>query len=619
MNVTYVYTRSYAMGICEGEIVGLLLVKRNGKIIYDTRPDAELAALGFTTKQIQKLRLSSAKFLARTTIYTGSESQLADPTIEAVEGVGNVAAFRGLAYVVIENDDLTELSGAIPQYEFVVANDGGIVYGDCNPLLSGRFFAGNGSSELYYSDTGQVWGETRKATPGGTGDFGNVYSASGSIYVLAATNNKVSHDNGATWTALVGLPSGTPLGVCRAGTKTYITYSGLSNIYISTDGVNYSTVALGAAARSNPVVFMDLIVVGCSGGQISHSSDFGVAFTVYTISGGNNIQLLVDASQYLLAFRTMSDDVEVSADGLIGSWTPYPHALQGVSINAAAGGAYGNSAQGEQITVVVSQEGDTMISMNDGIDWELGDNVGFLLNSGSSQNIAWSETRDGELFVVAGQGGKIASSSTGLGWNLDFTQEDGTNFTGIASLPWQGSAEVIIPDLEGAFMLPDGQITTDCEGDIITTDTVLLSDIVADLFERIGLVSTQYDVSQLTDEVEGYRIATEGGVDSFIAPLMNAYFFDVAEWDGKIRCIKRGGSPSFTLTLDDMAYRDGDVIDQEIIQEAELLRKVTVGYLDRLTTFSPTTQKWERRIGTVEAKGEGSLELPIVCSADAAA
>lgn len=106
---TYTYTRSYAIGVCEGPIYGFLMIRRNGKTVYNSDPNAPVADKDY-----------SAKWLQRATLYYGDETQMPDSTIEAVEGAGNVSAFRGLAYIVIENEDLTDLAGAVPQYEFIV-------------------------------------------------------------------------------------------------------------------------------------------------------------------------------------------------------------------------------------------------------------------------------------------------------------------------------------------------------------------------------------------------------------------------------------------------------------------------------------------------------------------
>ncbi|TDB26382.1 hypothetical protein ATCM_01090 [Stenotrophomonas sp. ATCM1_4] len=106
---TYTYTRSYAVGVCQGEIFGFHWIKRNGKKVYTSDPAATAEEKAY-----------SAKWLGKVTLYRGGESQMPDSTIVAVEGAGNVSPFRGLAYIVVENDDLTDLSGAVPQYEFCV-------------------------------------------------------------------------------------------------------------------------------------------------------------------------------------------------------------------------------------------------------------------------------------------------------------------------------------------------------------------------------------------------------------------------------------------------------------------------------------------------------------------
>jgi GTA TIM-barrel-like domain/Putative phage tail protein len=52
--------------------------------------------------------------------YPGSESQLPDSKIEAVEGVGFAPAYRGMCYVVIENLMLARFGNRVPQFSFEV-------------------------------------------------------------------------------------------------------------------------------------------------------------------------------------------------------------------------------------------------------------------------------------------------------------------------------------------------------------------------------------------------------------------------------------------------------------------------------------------------------------------
>jgi Concanavalin A-like lectin/glucanases superfamily len=105
---------SFAVRICEGPVVGISRVWENEKLVYD----------GSAANTIPN---DSAKFLTQCTIYLGGESQMPDPTLEVIHGVGSTPAHRGTCYAVFKNKDVTDTGGAIPQYRFevdgVVASD----------------------------------------------------------------------------------------------------------------------------------------------------------------------------------------------------------------------------------------------------------------------------------------------------------------------------------------------------------------------------------------------------------------------------------------------------------------------------------------------------------------
>jgi hypothetical protein len=105
----YSYTLSYAIAFCEGPIYGYLTIKRNGKVVWTQDPNASVEDKAYAAKWAQKA-----------TFYYGTETQLPDSTIESYKGAGNVSAFRGLAYIVVEDDDVTEGGGAVPTYEAIV-------------------------------------------------------------------------------------------------------------------------------------------------------------------------------------------------------------------------------------------------------------------------------------------------------------------------------------------------------------------------------------------------------------------------------------------------------------------------------------------------------------------
>ena len=98
------YKISMAIAICKGPILGVQRVWAGGKLIVDCRTDAN-PLIG--------------------TLYTGSNTQLPDPTMESILGAGNVPGYRGLAYIVLTDFDLGT-SGAIPQFSFEILKEGGL-------------------------------------------------------------------------------------------------------------------------------------------------------------------------------------------------------------------------------------------------------------------------------------------------------------------------------------------------------------------------------------------------------------------------------------------------------------------------------------------------------------
>ena len=88
----YSYSVSLAIALCEGEVSRIGRIWADGQVIEQK---------GLTFR-----------------LHRGTEDQLPDPLIEAFEGVA--PAYRGTAYVVIENLDLTPYGNRIPQFNFEV-------------------------------------------------------------------------------------------------------------------------------------------------------------------------------------------------------------------------------------------------------------------------------------------------------------------------------------------------------------------------------------------------------------------------------------------------------------------------------------------------------------------
>lgn len=116
---TFEAHQDFVLMVCESSetrdslMTGVLMVRIDGKIVYDMRPDMNFGA-------------ENAKFLENHTFYDGNESQLPDPTAEAFpnNGVGNTPAYRGVYTVVARDINLTQYGDRIPAYEFVMVGAG---------------------------------------------------------------------------------------------------------------------------------------------------------------------------------------------------------------------------------------------------------------------------------------------------------------------------------------------------------------------------------------------------------------------------------------------------------------------------------------------------------------
>ena len=102
--VTIGYRVDMAIALCKGPIEGISKVWADGKLIVDASGDSK-TLVG--------------------QLYTGSNTQISDPVMESALGAGNVPAYRGLAYIVLNDYDLG-VSGRVPIFSFEVNKQGGI-------------------------------------------------------------------------------------------------------------------------------------------------------------------------------------------------------------------------------------------------------------------------------------------------------------------------------------------------------------------------------------------------------------------------------------------------------------------------------------------------------------
>ncbi|SEK72916.1 Putative phage tail protein [Roseovarius nanhaiticus] len=171
------YSVSLALALCEGEISHV------GRIWAD---GGEIARDSLAMR-----------------VYTGSQDQLPDPRIEAVEGAGTVPAYRGTAYVVIEDLELGQFGNRVPQFTFEVTrpSQSNEESADLDPARAVRAVAmlpGSGEYALATSPVTMNFGAGASAlanvnTPSGKADFSTSLDAlKGELPVCSSASLVVS-------------------------------------------------------------------------------------------------------------------------------------------------------------------------------------------------------------------------------------------------------------------------------------------------------------------------------------------------------------------------------------------------------------------------------------------
>src|SRR5690606_17910110 len=65
----------------------------------------------------------NAAFLEKARFFLGTYDQNASPDLEAVHGAGTTPSYRGLAYMVMADEDVTDVGGMVPQWLFQVSRN----------------------------------------------------------------------------------------------------------------------------------------------------------------------------------------------------------------------------------------------------------------------------------------------------------------------------------------------------------------------------------------------------------------------------------------------------------------------------------------------------------------
>jgi hypothetical protein len=145
-----------------------------------------------------------------------------------------------------------------------------------------------------------------------------------------------------------------------------------------------------------------------------------------------------------------------------------------------------------------------------------------------------------------------------------------------------------------------------------------MASILADVFGQVGLTSSQYDVSQATDVVDGFVITDRQDARSAIENLLRAYQTFLTEVDGKIVAVKRGAAPAQTIPAGDLGAQltEGTVeavppVEVRRLQDLELPFRLDVTFFSRTRHYQQTQQS-AIRYSKINLNDAVTIQLPLV-------
>lgn len=547
----YKYTCSFAVRLCErvgtrnSAILGIRRIWRSGRLVYDRT--------GGTTVDNEALPM---------TIYLGTEDQLPDPTLETIHGAGNVPGYRGVAYVVFTDLDLTPDGNTLPVFNFEVYTSAGTIperISTFDPAPDGVSGIMGASFDV----------ETGVMTVGTYVDGG-----SGGHPSLSYSQHSYDLQGNEVGTPIVDEPmvgAVSNANVCyitNANIACFPTGSGLVPPAWFVNGVQTVTILSGSWPYGKGVVQGDFLY--CTSGP------FPATLMRYPCADG------IPAAQ---------PDMEISVGG---NGSDYD---------------FGTSDNGD--ILVWNSVSHTLVEYNS--DYEVQQTwlstdfpSGFLPTAVYGFN---SIIRYGDV---------LAFSYAGLGLdklNLIQIESDNTlslypQDRSISDVPSYEYARGPIIGLTGGYVLGlDGVTLLDppLEG-------VPLSEIVGDISLDCGFEETDVDVSALTDLVDGYQVTQQATGRDWIQPLRDAWFFDIIEEDDVAKGVKRGSQSLVTIPDDDLAAHQYEQEPPPIVgltrgDELTLPQTVNVSYIDGEADYQ-TGSQYDRRQVTL-SKSEVTLDLQI--------
>ena len=549
---TYSYSATFAVGLCEGPIVGVRRIWAMGKLIYDAGTD-DVAMM-----------IRNNMSVAGWKVYTGTDTQMPDPRMQAAIGAANCPAYRGLAYIVFYDFELADygnsLMGAQIKVEVLSAATDDTVSVVQTLICPGA-------------------AQTYKATALNCDMDGTLHvylaltapSVAGKIqpYDYLTANNKAFplaqlDDNGSGDCFVQGWSDSDE---CIQMTNT-------GRLYVNTSG---------------PSIYIGTTTLGRWAGFQSVN---------YHRRNGARYLCIQDANTYV---TLLSQDLETliltssygDADGLLhdiflGEAYYYGITLKPAlicydkswnklwSVDMTGQFVITNAIGGGDAIIREKSDGHVVIRVGNSF-WSVSQSGYAALGTAAIVNLSGYEAHGGDHLI----------------WPLWLRYDANANTVFTVKLDGMRNAGVTLASIVQAESLKSNVLSA---GDLVTTS--------------------------LTDTVRGYRVTSVSAIRSGIEPLQGAFPFDAVQSGYQVKFVRRGSASSMaTIPFSDLLASSGKT-DSHLItmpreMDTQLPWRVSVSYLDYSREYDQGEQYAERL--NTKSVNITTLEMAVVLTPDEAA
>jgi hypothetical protein len=552
---TYRYFVHMAVSLGYGPISGIRKVWKDGNLIYDS-------ATGISLNAALVLASNGTNLFNSATVYLGDESQMPDATMESFDGVGNVPAYRGMAYVMFVAIEC--VGGRVPQFSFEISNS----VASSDSIITAPSF----------TVPSQFVAASRINTGGSTYFFG--VGSSGvrptSVYSAGMTYGAQTSSFGAgqNWYQ-TGVSGDCDIDALCMREQPGGIDSGNNDFYGPT-GAFIRTLAVGTDCL-------------CTGSPYSNWSKRGDNVLFAGTSG--RIKLFSWSSGSQLGY------VDVPAQQRVVATDNYAWVFDGANLQV-----YSMPSLTLLATVVAPMAGRQVM-----ICYGAADKLN-ILGALSGAADLWTASYSGGSITLNHVDGMVRSSG-GIPNPFSYPiAVDGLNVFAWVGVSSGGSSPQTVISLSTLTFAP--LLAVPCS----------VAGIITDQCTKAGLSAGQIDVSAITDTVWGYTVTNPASARDNLRPIMTAFAIDATEENGTVKFFKRSAIASMaTVPFTDLAAVEdsstpGDPMPLTHAQQADLFRSVAISYLNPSFDYQTGTETAIRTLTT--SINDQTLDLPIATDAN---